>query len=784
MKKLGRREFLATGATAAGTLLASAGVVALSEADDSGPGARQRDIRKIPSACWQCVTRCPIIGKVEDGRIVKIEGNPASLATGGRICAKGQAGLNQVDNPDRLLSPMVRTGARGEGKWRAISWNEALGLLVDGGEIAGRRVTGLRALRDRGTPEKFLFHYGRTVGSDWTILMDYFLPAYGTGSVGNHDSICTAAGGIAGVLTGGGAPFRDFSKAEFILNFGNSVLEAGTDHVPTARRCVDALARGVRMVTFDARLSNTAAKSSEWIPIKPATDLAVALAMCHVIVEEKLFDASFIEAHTNVTVAELEAHLGQYTPEWAAEVSGVDAETIRSVAIDYATTRPGICLSARGAFMHHNGVQTQRALLLLQALSGNIDPNGRRAHSAQWVFPFATPAPATRKLPIFTGEAGQYSHPLAEVSHQLLHMIDKGPDRPELYMVYCHNPVYSNGDCEANARVLADVGKVPFLVAIDVGLSETSQLADLVLPDATYLERWTVDDKSTHEGVAEYQIRQPMHPPRGEARNFPDVAIEIAGRLGIELGFHSAEEFVRASCDATPGVREAGGFEFMKAHGVWSDPAPPGYGAAPGPMSIRSEALEKAGFAALPSWMAVPAHEQMADDELILVTFKVPTQTQSRTQNCKWLSELYHENSAWIHPDAAAVRGLVDGATAMIRSEVGEIEIKIRVTEGVHPRAIAISHHCGHWAQGEYASGRRAPFHRAEQDEGLRWWSEQGSHVNRIIPTRGDPIGGSMCWNDTLVTVEQAKVGQAAASSAGADAGFGQPRDASEGCCV
>lgn len=762
MIDLQRRHLLKAGVATAGTVIGGSAFVALESLRGSERDVQREEApaaRLVPSVCWQCVGRCPIVGKVVDERVVKIEGNPASLATRGRICAKGQAGINQVDNPDRLLSPLVRTGARGEGKWRAISWDEALGLLVEGGEIAGRTVPGLRGLRKRGTPEKFLFHYGRALGSDWSILMEYFLPACGTESVGTHDSICMAANAVAEDLTGGGASFRDFSRAAFILNFGNSVLEAGVDHNSIAQRCIDALARGVKMVTFDARLSNTAAKSTQWVPIKPATDLAVLLAMCHVIVAERLADESFLSNHTNTTLPELEKHLQACTPEWAAAISGVDATVIRSLAIEYATHKPGICLSARGASMHYNGVQTQRAIYLLQALSGNVDPNGRRAGVPRWTYPFPTPPPAQRGLPIFDGEKGQYLRPIADASHQILHMIDKGPDRPEIYMVYCHNPVYSNGNCEANARTLADPAKIPFLVAVDVGLSETSMLADLVLPDATYLERWTCDSKVTPEGVAEYQIRQPMHLPHGEARAFADVACEIARRLGIDLGFQTAEEFVRAACEATPGVRDAGGFEYMKKHGVWADPAPPEYGAHPGPMQLRSEELGNAGFSALPAWMQVPGHETMAVDELVLVTYKVATQTQSRTQNCKWLSEVYHENSAWIHPQFGARHGLADGDTVKIRSEIGEIEIAVKLTEGVYPGAVAISHHCGHWAQGVYASGRSAPFHRPQPDEDLLWWSGRGTHVNRIIPTRGDPIGGAMCWNDTVVRVSKIREG-------------------------
>jgi anaerobic selenocysteine-containing dehydrogenase len=323
-------------------------------------------------------------------------------------------------------------------------------------------------------------------------------------------------------------------------------------------------------------------------------------------------------------------------------------------------------------------------------------------------------------------------------------------------MVYCHNPVYANGDCKANAQVFADPDKIPFLVSVDVGMSETTMLADLVLPDAVYLERWTCDGKVSPEGVAEYQIRQPIRPPQGESKHFPDVACELAQRLGLNLGFHSAEEFVRAACETTPLIRDVGGFDYMKAHGVWCDLREPEPGKPGDPMKLYSEDLEKAGFPALPSWMSAPEHDTMTDDQLLLITFKVPVQTQSRTQNCKWLSELYHENQAWMHPGTAAKHGLLDGEKAIIRSDIGEITIPIRVTEGIHPNAIAISHHCGHWSQSEYASGLAAPFYKKDADGPLRWWTQHGSHVNRIIPIKGDPIAGGMRWNDTLVRISKA----------------------------
>ena len=835
MAKLHRRDILKLGVIGTAALTVHSKMVAdskekgvlngeitlLQGGKDFSP-ITHKERKAIPSACWQCVTRDGIIGYVEDGRLVKIEGNPELPRTNGKICARGQAGINIVYNPDRLLYPLKRVGKRGEGKWQKVSWDEALNLLINGGEIAGRRVKGLKTLRDEGNPHHFMFHYGRMKASDSTIISKYFLTAYGTGTIGNHTSICESAKWTAQELTWGTHYDNwDFENTNFILNFGSNLMECHTNHIPMVQRCIDAKSRGVKLYTFDVRLSNTAARSTEWIPIKAGTDLAVILAMCNVLMENGIHDKEFIETYTNVTVDELKRHLAQYTPEWAEKISGVPAEKIRSIALEYGKSRPGVCISYRGAVMHYNGVQAERAILMLEAIAGNIDrPGGRcRAVGAKWKSTIPTPKGSPKKLHIVDGEMGAYAYPTHHASHQVLHMIDKGPERPDIYMVYCYNPAYVNGQCQENIRILKDETKIPFLVVVDVALSETSDLADLVLPDATYLERWTCDDMVSANQIPEYYIRQPMHPPLGEARNFCDVVCEIAKRLGLDLGFGTTEEFVKNCCENTSGVKEAGGFEYMKKHGAWYDKnAKPAYfshtkpvdttgatldkvtgvyykknpgdkdysslgskqaakqyvaqkcgdgkarkGFPPdshrwktGLFEIKSPSLAKKGFSALPGWMPIPTHEKMKPNELILTTYKVNVQTHSRTQNCKWLSEIYHDNPAWINPEMAAALGIKDNDAIIVKSSVGEITTKARVTQGVHPKVIAISNHCGHWAYGEFASGKETYSHICESDCHHKWWTDKGTHPNWIIPNVGDPIGGAMCWMDTVVQVRKA----------------------------
>lgn len=750
-----RREFVQI-ATIGSVAIFQACETLENESEDISKVPLGESKKEIASACWQCVSRCSILAYTKGDRLVKIEGNPLSLRNEGKVCAKGQAGINQIYNPDRLLYPLRRIGERGSGKWEKISWETALDLILEGGEIEGSKVKGLKTIRNEGSPEKFLFHYGRMVGTDYTIIINYFLSAYGTSSIGNHDSICSRAGSIARRLTGDVTSSKKFDDVDIVLNFGRSLIDAGIDHIPMIRRISKMRERGVKIYTFDVRLSNTAAKSDKWIPVKPGTDLAVVLALSHILMREGLYNKDDIEQTANVSAEELIAHLEPYTPQWAEEISGVPADWLEQIAIEYGNAKSGACTSFRGAFMHFNGVQTQRAIYMLDVIAGNIGPEVRKTKRGQWNYPFPRPERPKAKLPIFNGDDGQFAVPDGSISHQILTQIKKGRGTPELYIVYCHNPVYANGNCKENIEIYKDTSKIPFLVSVDVGMSETTELADLVLPDASFLERWTAEVKGTADGIPEFYIRQPVHEPLEESRNFVDVACHLAKELDLNLGFDSAKDFIEGACKATEGIKEVGGFEYMKKHGIWHDRAAQVKFVKREKINLFSERLHKSGFAGLPTWMSHPDHKNLNDNELILTTFKINVHTHSRTQNCKWLMEIYHENPAWINAATANRLGIQENDWIKLESRIGELVTKAKITQGVHPNAISISHHLGHWAFGEYASGKKSSVHvENDSDTKLVDWDNYGMHLNKIIPNYGDPISGAMCWNDTVVSVSK-----------------------------
>jgi anaerobic selenocysteine-containing dehydrogenase len=402
--------------------------------------------------------------------------------------------------------------------------------------------------------------------------------------------------------------------------------------------------------------------------------------------------------------------------------------------------------------------------------------------------------------------------------------------RPEIYMWYCYTPVYSHGEVQENIDVLKDESLIPFTVCVNAYYDESAALADLILPNPSYLEWWDWEDMVSPTQVPEYYIRQPFVKPLGESRDFKDVVCELADRMGFPLGFNSAEEFVKMSCEKTPVVKAAGGFEYMKKHGVYHDPnAKPKYymykkevktddlkkegvifdtaagvywnwkkskakseaeakekgytktknaykgyvgqeiegkvyaGFKPdkvnksGYFELYSELLEMKNFPALPSFTPIPSHEKMGPDDLILTSYKVAVHIHSRSANCKWLTEICHDNPAKINTKTARRLGIKSGDKIKIKSEIGEITTTADVTEGVVPGIVAISHHLGHWEYGRYASGNKVPMAgNDDPDLKLKTWSTHGVHPNWIMANKPDPISGQWAMLDNVVKVTRA----------------------------
>ncbi len=760
MNKLTRRELIKAGIATGGAVAAGQAVNALAQEAIQGGRSVSRTAGTprfpVPSACGMCSARCGIIAYLEDNIVVKIEGNPRDPNNHGRLCARGLAGIQVLYSPDRLAFPMKRTGARGEGKWQRLSWDQAYAEVVEK----------LKAWQGN-RPEALVLLSGLD-----DLLVSRLARAYGTPHWFSSAALTRANKETALNLTMGvSVDVNHLAYAKYILNFGANPYETGQYHVPLVQRLIDGRLSGAKLVTFDPRTSNTAGKSDEWFPIRPGTDGLVALAMANVIVQLGLYDRDFVENWMNVPLTLLAAHLAQYTLEAAEAASGVKGAHIRRIAIEFATTHPATTISGGGASLHANGVQTERAIALLNALTGNIDIRG--GYCLPRTYALAEPGPLPPDPKVKNALLVDRASVLASYapSQQVFPAIRDGRLKCGVLMTWGHNAAYTHPNTSLVAGVLKDERLVPFHVAVDTFLTETAALADMVLPAATYLESWGIYSPPAYDLVPFVGLQQPVVKPQGEAVPFHNIAIELARRVGGGLekpfAFGSMEDYIKIAISRIEGLTRAGGLDYLKEHGVWRDPvAQPeyrtyekeGFNTPSGQFEVYLPQLEEAGQPTLPTYIPVPGLTEFYEEEFVLITYMPGILAADLAAPSAWLSEITHDNAVWINKEVAEYKLIRTGDLVTVKSPVGQITLKAHVTQGIEPHVVAISGGTGHWGMGRVARGEK--FQSSDGNTRLIWWGEKhgnGVHPHSLIPVTTDPIGGGQAWLDTKVTIEKVR---------------------------
>jgi len=305
-------------------------------------------------------------------------------------------------------------------------------------------------------------------------------------------------------------------------------------------------------------------------------------------------------------------------------------------------------------------------------------------------------------------------------------------------------------------------------VAIDSFYTESAALADIILPEATYFERWEIESPPALGFVPFISLRQPVIKPLGESVAHTDILIELAKRIGNGMekyfNFNSTKEYIKLLVSEIDGLNQAGGLNYLKDNGVWYDAQyqpeyklyeKKGFKTPSGKIEIYSKRMEEKGFNPLPVYEPINEHKNIKDDEFHLVTFQWNVHTHGRTANCMWLSEIVHENRLWINYETAKKLGIEKNDEVRIDSKVGSIKTKVWITNGIHPKVVALSDSCGHWQYGRIA--RAEKFKSEEPNTEFIWWEEEGNgvHPNPIIPVASDPIGGSQAWMDTVVRISK-----------------------------
>jgi thiosulfate reductase/polysulfide reductase chain A len=564
-EKMGRRKFLkVAGATAvasaAGASLAGCASFGSKEhamAENRAAAARWgREAGEwIPSCCNMCGGQSGILVHVVNGIVEKIEPNhwnPNNYSNissdffdgyteeygcreGGAICPKGNAGIMQLYDPDRLKKPLRRGNADkspgADPKWQEITWEQALD------EIAAK----LRTLREAGEAHKLLW---MSEDHSFTHIQDDFCKLFGTPNYSMHSNLCDVARKASfKTVIGDERPLADFIQSKYILLFGWNPTSA-IKWVYLPRILTRAVERGARLVVVDPYLSDTAAKAHEWVPIRPSTDGALALAMGHVIIRDGLFDKEFVRDWT-IGFEEYAAYVQDKTPEWAEKITSVPAKTIERLAREFATTKPACADVWSGPGQHSNGVQGGRAIAALAALVGGYDRPGtlilpdKKGEKHIEVQPDEQ-AEATLKQPRFD-ELDKY--PLGHKSGVYCQMFEnlaegKGPYLPKMLVCIFQNPMMSVPGPQTVAKALA---KLETLVVIDTMMSETAMLADYVLPGTVYLERY---DLNSHWVTWPcLGLRQPVvRPLFGQLAEYETIA--ALGRK-LELKTKDGREFFK-----------------------------------------------------------------------------------------------------------------------------------------------------------------------------------------------------------------------------------------------
>ena len=766
-KGLDRRDFMKIAAAAAATLGASS----ISCRLPGGGGDRPPiDLAKlaegkldytqakaVPTICFGCTTHCGVIGWVQDGRVRKIEGNPLDPNSKGNICSKANGMISYTHYPERILYPLKRVGKRGEGKWRRISWDDALD------EIAAK----LKPLREEGRPEEFVFHYGRDKTKGYT---KKFTNAFGTPHRLNRRSICSSNRRVP-LMAFYGREFewesQDFENTQYIVNFGGNPMEAYQGGLYMMHRIQTArVDHGAKMVTFEVRPSATASVSDEYYPVAPASDGAIAMAMAHVIVREKLYDKKFWDRWTNFSIPELEKHLKPYTPAFAEGESGVPAAEIERIAIEFAKAAPRCCtMSNRGSAKHYNGTQADRAIRMLDVLVGNVGkPGGFCLSSLRgWAGRYGQDGlpkisqpgpkppspkpwrPGTREFKLlpkhvqervaafpekwqkkYFGELATPSkYPLAwhyyqmRVGQLVYPYIKEGRQKVSVYFSYTLGASFGYPEANVAREVLADESLIPYHVAIDINYGEQSALADIILPDATSLERWDAHSTNNYGLIPYTGIRQPLVEPAGESKSVQiilrDLARKIGGGMEKYFDFEDIEDYYRQWYKNVPLE-----WEEFKRRGIWQDPnRPKDYELYERPVppeelvgstvdpktqiisvekngkkkvvgimmdgkavrgfptesrkiaifdNIFPEAARAVGLplsdnnaSPLPVYDKVPEHKSMRDDEYVFTTFKWNVHTQGRSGYWKYHAEIIHTNPVFMHPDTGRDLGVKEG---------------------------------------------------------------------------------------------------------------------------
>ncbi|MFO8083296.1 MAG: menaquinone reductase molybdopterin-binding-like subunit QrcB [Desulfobacterales bacterium] len=674
--------------------------------------------------CTLCPGGCGISVRKVDHRAVKIEGMKDHPVNNGGICILGASGLQYLYGPFRVQTPMKRTGERGEGHWKSISWEEAFT------EVSQK----LAEIRSSGEPEKLAAISGNKEGTV-ARLLERFLTVYGSPNFMTPSTVEDSYEAAIHLMQGSKDSVGvDFENADFVLSFGSGILEGWGSPVQVFQ-AIGKLKKSGKVVQIEPRLSHTAAKSDRWIPIKPGTEGAMVMGIAHVIIREKLYVKNFIDTATNGFKTYQKLVMEDYSPEQVAEITGVTVSQIVEVAREFAESSKPVAICGRGEGRIPGNLHEVMAVLALNALVGNINTEG-----GFWTVPkpnyIKWPAPELDKTALAGLKKGRIDGAGSPEYPHTKSLLDRFPKvineensyGIEALLVSNANPLFTMPDTEAVKKAFA---KIPYIVSFSSFMDETAQFADILLPNPIYLERYEDVCSAAMFKKPILSLAKPVVAPQHNTMHTGDVIIKLAKSFGGDIADAFSWKDYQACLKETLGEQ----WELLKKQVVKVDkdyaPNPWAYESQTGKFEfvateVNKSADEKTG---------VPHYEDMGIEaeagNFILIPYDtMPLSTgyaASTPFMLKIVSDktLYHKDTVvQINPKTALELGLKEGSYAELATSVGSVRVKVTLYDGIMPNVIAMPSGLGHTAYDDYMGNGK------------------GVNINQVLGTVEDPVTG------------------------------------------
>lgn len=649
--------------------------------------------RIVPTICQMCYYYCGLQVTVEDDRIVKVEGLREHPVSHGHLCVRGLTAGQLVDDPARIKTPLIRDGERGSGKWKRITWDEALDTIA----------SNLIDIRDKLGPEYVGFFRGHAPG--WVTNYNYvhrFINSWGTPNLFIPAHLCFTPRAVAHVATFGSYPEPDFERSNCIMLLGYNPVNTST--VNYAARIVWAKERGAKLIVVDPRFTNTAAKAGLFLQPRPGTIGALVLSMINVLIREELFDADFVEKWT-VGFDRIKELVKDYPPERAEAITWVPAEKIVQAVHLLVRNSPSVIVDGNGLDQQTNVVQTVRATSVLRSLLRTVDEPGGSILMPS--LPFIDVQLRGSRTKEFL-EKAVLQYPLffragnSMTGVELTDSLSMGkPYKIQTLIVQGGNPVSVMSDTNAVRNILKELG---LIVVHDLYLTATAQIADIVLPAASFLER---------DLVLYYRYRPFADgnlicmqncclPPVGESKSDIDFIFALAKRVGLDEYFPWSSAVEAFDWELEPNHIDV---EWLRGHPegfvkrytpqeLYRKYEKQGFHTPSKKIELVSSVFQDHGYDPVPTYKE-PSSSPVDEPELAerypficSLGIKLGIHTHTQFRSMPSIRKLEPDPFGEIHPSTAAALGIEDGDWMVIETPKGAIRVRARITEAVHPKVI------------------------------------------------------------------------------------------------